>query len=108
MSDLIHIEGGNFDQEVLQSAVPVLVDFGAEWCGPCQRIAPFIEELAKDFADRAKVAKVDVDANMELATKYGIMSVPTIVIFKGGQEVNKWVGLTSKEALAQGLEEALA
>lgn len=107
MSEPIKIEGGNFSQEVLQSSVPVLVDFGAEWCGPCQRLAPFIEELAKDFAGRAKVARVDVDTNQELATRYGVMSVPTIVIFKGGEEFKKWVGFTSKDTLAQGLEEAL-
>ncbi len=108
MSEIIHILGGNFEQEVVRSKVPVLVDFSAEWCGPCQRLAPLIDELAQDFAGRAKVAKVDVDKNQELAVRYGIMSVPTIVIFKGGKEVNKWVGSTPKDVLARGLEQALA
>ncbi len=106
MSEVIHIKG-NFDEEVLQSSVPVLVDFGAEWCGPCQRLAPFVEELANDFSDRAKVAKVDVDSNQELATQYGVMSVPTVIVFKGGEQAQKWVGFTPKETLAQGLEDAL-
>jgi thioredoxin 1 len=107
MSEPIKIQGGNFEQEVLQSSVPVLVDFGADWCGPCQRLAPFIDELARDFSGRAKVAKVDVDTNQGLATRYSVMSVPTLVIFKDGQEFKKWIGFTSKDTLARGLEEAL-
>ncbi len=106
MSEVIHIKG-NFDEEVLQSSVPVLVDFGAEWCGPCVRLAPFIQELANDFSGRAKVVEVDVDVNQELATQYGVMSIPTLIVFKDGEQVQKWVGFTQKETLAQGLEEAL-
>lgn len=107
MSEPIQIQGGNFQQEVLQSSVPVLVDFGAEWCVPCVRLEPFIDELARDFAGRAKVARVNVEANQDLATRYGVMSIPTLLLFKGGEEFKKWIGMTSKETLAQGLEEAL-
>jgi len=107
MAQTIQIQGANFQQEVLESSAPVLVDFGAEWCGPCQRLAPFIDELARDFAGRAKVVRVDVDTNQDLATRYGVMSVPTLIIFKGGEEFRKWIGFTPKETLARGLEEAL-
>ena len=108
MSNAIEISGGNYETEVLQSPVPVLLDFGATWCGPCQKIAPIIDELAKEFQDRAKVAKVDVDNNQELAGKFGIMSVPTLVIIKSGEIVKKWVGFTNKQALVDALEAVIA
>lgn len=107
MSEAIKIEGGNFEQEVLQSSVPVLVDFGADWCGPCVKLEPVIDELAREFAGRAKVARVNVDTNQDLATRYSVMSIPTLVIFKNGEEINKWIGFTAKDTLARGLEEAL-
>lgn len=103
----IAITPENWESEVMQSEVPVLVDFGAEWCGPCQRLAPFVEELADDFSGRAKVAKVDVDQNQSLAQQFNVMSVPTVKIFKGGEDLRTWIGFTPKETLAQGLEEAL-
>ena len=108
MSNAITINGGNYETEVLQSNVPVLVDFGASWCGPCQKIAPIIHELAGEFEGRAKVAEVDVDNNQELASQYGIMSVPTLMIVKNGEVVNKWVGFTQKQTLVEALEAALA
>ncbi len=108
MSNEIEIAGGNFETEVLQSDVPVLVDFGASWCGPCQKIEPIVEELANEYSGKAKVAKVDVDNNMELATQYGIMSVPTLMIVKGGQVINKWIGFTAKQTLAEALDAAIS
>ncbi|MEW6235656.1 MAG: thioredoxin [Candidatus Omnitrophota bacterium] len=102
------ISGSNFNSEVLQSTAPVLLDFSATWCGPCQKIAPIVDELAKDFSGRAKVFKVDVDNNQELASQYGIMSVPTLMIIKGGEVVNKWIGFTPKATLSEALEATIS
>ena len=91
----------NFKEEVFESEKPVLVDFWATWCGPCRRQAPIVEELAEEgYA----VGKVDVDAQPALAQQYRIMSIPTLLVFKGGQEVKRFVGLTSKEVLKKSLE----
>lgn len=108
MSNTIVITGANFETEVLQSAVPVLVDFSATWCGPCQKIAPIVDELAEEYSGRAKVASVDVDNNQELATRFGIMSVPTLMIVKEGEIVNKWIGFTSKQVMMDALDTAIA
>ncbi len=108
MSNAVEIADGNFDTEVLQSSVPVLVDFGAEWCGPCQKIAPLVEELADEYAGRAKVATVNVDNNQKLAEKYGVMSIPTLMIVKEGEVVNKWIGFTAKQTLAEALDVAIS
>lgn len=89
----------NFEKEVLQSSVPVLVDFWATWCRPCVAITPFIEEIATEMAGRAKVYKVNVDEEGEVAMKYGIMSIPALVVFKGGQEVDRMVGAGPKEQI---------
>ncbi len=83
----------NFEKEVLQSADPVLVDFWADWCMPCKMLAPTIDKLAKDYAGKVKVGKVDTDANRELAMKYRIDSIPTVILFKNGQVSQKFVGL---------------
>lgn len=96
----------NFDKEVLQSPVPVLVDFWAEWCMPCKMLAPFIDQLADELGPKAKVGKVDTDSSREIAVKYGISAIPTVIIFKGGQPVEKFVGLTQKDRLAQALVNA--
>jgi thioredoxin 1 len=83
----------NFKQEVLQSSQPVLVDFWAEWCGPCRALAPTIDKLAKDYAGKVKVGKVDTDVNRETAMQYRIESIPTVILFKNGQVAQKFVGL---------------
>ncbi|MGI6455216.1 MAG: thioredoxin [bacterium] len=108
MANAIEIAGSNFETEVLQSDVPVLVDFSATWCGPCQKMAPLVDELAVEFAGKAKVVKVDVDNNQDLAVRYQIMSVPTLMIIKGGEVVNKWIGFTSKQDLASALNQAIS
>ena len=89
----------NFETEVLNSALPVLVDFWAEWCGPCKMVGPIVEELAKDFADRAVVGKVNVDEFSALSSKYGITSIPTLMVFKGGKNVDQVVGAQNKTKL---------
>lgn len=98
----------NFEQEVLGSSVPVLVDFWAEWCMPCKILGPTIDQLADELGGKAKIGKVDTDANREVAVKYGITAIPTVIIFKGGQPVEKFVGLTQKDRLAAALASAAA
>ncbi len=97
----------NFNAEVLQSDKPVLVDFWAVWCGPCKMIAPFVEELAGEFENKAKVGKLDVDNNQETAIKYGVRSIPTVLIFKGGKVVDTIIGAVPKVQLKQKLEAAV-
>ncbi|PKL36655.1 thioredoxin [Candidatus Peregrinibacteria bacterium HGW-Peregrinibacteria-1] len=89
----------NFDEEVTKSSQPVMVDFYAEWCGPCKMLGPIIEELATEHADKWKIGKVNIDENHELAAKFGVQSIPTIVFIKDGEVVDKVVGFQSKEAL---------
>ena len=94
----------NFQDEVLGSDQPVLVDFWATWCGPCRMIAPTIEQLASEFEGRAKIAKVDVDNNPQVAMQFGIRSIPTLLFFKDGQVVDQAIGVVPKQKLAQRLE----
>ena len=91
----------NFDAEVLKADKPVLVDFYADWCGPCKMLAPVIEELAADYEGRLHVLKLDTDENQSLAMNYGIMNIPTVVLFQGGNEVDRLVGVLPKESFAQ-------
>ncbi len=98
----------NFSAEVLQSKDPVLVDFWAEWCMPCRNLAPVIEAVAEEFAGKAKVGKVDTDSNRQVAMTYQITAIPTVIIFKGGQVVKKYVGFQKRDTLAQALTEAAA
>ena len=101
---------GNFEEEVVKSDQPVLVDFWAEWCMPCKMLTPTIDELATDFEGRAKVGKLDTDANRELATKYQIMAIPTLILFKNGEVVMQFRGPTSsdKADIAKAIEEQIA
>jgi len=100
-----HFTDLNFKKEVLESDLPVLVDFWAAWCGPCKMIAPLIDELAKEYAGKMKIGKVDVDTNSKTATKYGIMSIPTIIFFKNGKIMNQLVGAINKLDLKRKIEE---
>ncbi len=95
----LDITDANFDHEILQANVPVLVDFWATWCGPCKMIAPFVEELANELEGKLKVAKMDVDNNQQTAMKFGIRSIPTLLVFKGGKVVEQIVGAAPKKIL---------
>lgn len=98
---LQHFDADTFESGVEKSKGLVLVDFWAQWCGPCKMLAPIIEELASDYDGKAVVGKVDIDEQQGLASKYGIMSIPTLVLFKDGQEVNRLVGFLPKQKIAQ-------
>jgi thioredoxin 1 len=97
----------NFEQEVLKSDKPVIVDFWAEWCGPCRMMAPAVEALASEYAGRVKVGKLNVDENQSVTARYSIRSIPTLLLFKDGQIREQWVGATSKENLAKLLDKHL-
>ena len=102
MSDkIVHVSDATFDQEVLNSELPVLVDFWAEWCGPCKKIAPVLDELADQFDGKLKIAKVDVDANPDIPPKFGIRGIPTLIVFKGGNAEATKVGALSKTQLEE-------
>jgi len=107
MAAELALTGSEFEEKVLKSEVPVLVDFWAPWCGPCKAIGPSIEELATDYAGRAKVFKVDVDVDNDLAVQYGVMSIPALLMFKGGKVVDKMVGAAPKPVISQLIERAL-
>ena len=104
---LQHFTSENFSEEVLKSDQPVLVDFWATWCGPYRMIAPAVEQLATEFEGKAKVGKLDVDENPDIARQYGVMSIPTLVVIKGGEVVAKTVGAAPKPRLADMLNKAL-
>ena len=107
MADEITLTESNFEDEVLKSNVPVLVDFWAEWCGPCKMLAPVIEEIAEKFSGRAKVGKANVDQNQTLAGKYGIRSIPTLIMFKDGNVVEQVIGVQSKQKIEELIEKYL-
>jgi len=104
---IIHVTDNSFDADVLQSDVPVLVDFWAAWCGPCKMIAPVLDELAGQYAGKIKIAKVDVDANKETPAKYGIRGIPTLIVFKGGSVESTKVGALSRSQLVEFIESAM-
>ena len=107
MAHPIKVTDETFEQEVLKASEPVLVDFWAEWCGPCRMLAPIVEELSEEYADRVKVCKADVDACANLSGEYGIRSIPTLLIFKDGQVTDQIVGLTQKRGIAEKLDALL-
>ena len=98
----------NFKTEVLDSKVPVLVDFWAEWCGPCRMVAPVVEKIAKEYAGKLKVGKVNVDDNSETPQKYGIQGIPTLILFKNGQVANQMVGFQSEDKLKSSIDSVLS
>jgi thioredoxin 1 len=100
----LELNDNNFEEMVLNSDKPVLVDFWAEWCGPCRIVGPIVEELAQDYDGKAVVGKVDVDSNREISMKYGIRNIPTLLVFKNGEVVDKHVGVAQKTVLASKLD----
>jgi thioredoxin len=101
---ILELTDANFEQEVLKSDKPVLVDFWAEWCAPCRMIGPTVEAIATEYADRAKVGKVNVDQNLDITGRYSIRGIPTLLLFKGGQIQEQVVGATSKDVLTKLLD----
>ncbi|MEQ8238664.1 MAG: thioredoxin [Cyclobacteriaceae bacterium] len=108
MSKPIELTDSNFEAEVLKSDKPVLVDFWAEWCGPCKMIGPVVEELASEYEGRAVIGKVDVDSNPEISAKFGIRSIPTLLVFKNGEIVDKQIGAVPKTVLSEKLDAQVA
>jgi len=108
MGRTVHITDDNFEEEVLKSDVPVLVDFWAEWCGPCRAVAPVLEQVSVDYGERLKVGKLNVDENAETAVAFGIRSIPTMILFKDGSPVRRVVGALPKDNIVAEIESILA
>jgi len=108
MAKPIELTDDSFEEEVINADNPVLVDFWAEWCGPCRMVSPIVDELADEYDGKAKFGKVDVDNNPEISTKYGIRSIPSLLIFKGGEVVDQIVGAVPKSQLKKQLEAQLS
>jgi thioredoxin 1 len=106
-NDLVILQDATFDKEVLKSDVPVLVDFWAVWCGPCKAIAPAVEELAKQYKGKVKIAKMDVDEHQQVPQQYGIRSIPTLLLFKGGRVVDTIVGAVPKTKLEESIKKVI-
>jgi len=107
-NELVILQDATFDKEVLKSDVPVLVDFWAVWCGPCKAIAPAVEQLATEYKGKVKVAKMDVDEHQQVPQQYGIRSIPTLLVFKGGRVVDTIVGAVPKSKLEESLKKAIS
>jgi thioredoxin 1 len=105
---IVTLTKNNFDQEVLKSPTPVLVDFWAEWCGPCKMVAPILDELASEYEGKVKIGKVNIDEHQDLATEYGIRAIPTLLLFKDGQVADQIVGLRSKRDFKTKLDRVAA
>ena len=107
MSNTHHVSDSEFEQEVLQSGEPVIVDFWAEWCGPCKALSPLVDELAGELSGKAKVVKINIDENPHTPTKYGVRGIPTLMVFKDGQVTDTKVGSMSKSQLTEWAEGAV-
>ncbi len=107
MADPFPVTDANFDEEILKSDIPALVDFWAAWCGPCRAIAPVVEELAQEYQGKIKVAKMNVDENAKTPAKFGIRAIPTLIIFKGGQVVDQITGAVPRSVIENALKKAL-
>jgi len=105
---ILTLTTGNFDDETKKAGSPLLVDFWAEWCGPCRMLAPVLDQLAKDYDGRVRVGKLNVDDHSAIATRYGVMSIPTLLLFKEGKVVEQYIGSTSRDNLAKILDKHLA
>lgn len=108
MANTIEITDATFENEVVKSETPVLLDFWADWCAPCKMIAPIVQELAEEYSDRIKVGKLDVDSNPKTASQFGIRGIPTLLIFIGGKPVDQIVGAVNKTVLKKRIDEALS
>ena len=104
---MIRLTSDSWDEDVLRLDLPVLVDFWAEWCGPCRMVSPAVEQLSQTMSDKIKVAKLNVDENQEIAIRYGVRSIPSLVLFKGGKEIARTIGAASKEKYQKSVEESL-
>lgn len=104
MSKVVVVSDESFEEEVIRASIPVVVEFWAEWCGPCHRIAPLVQEIASEYDGRLKVAKMDVDRNPSIATRYGVRGIPTLILFKRGQPVERLVGYMPKPQLVARIE----
>ena len=107
MADILEVTDENFDDEIMNSDTPAVVDFWAEWCGPCKMVAPVIEELAKDYQGKIKVAKMDVDQNRTTPTRFGVRNIPTLIFFKGGEVAQTIIGAQPKSSIEDELKKLL-
>lgn len=108
MSTPVHVTEQTFEREVLNTRLPVLVDFWAAWCGPCRMVAPIVEDLAREYEGQMKVGKVDVDENPEIANRYGVQSIPTLLVFVGGQPFRRIVGYAPNAEVKRAIDSALS
>jgi thioredoxin len=107
MGDIFEVSDETFDSEIMNSDLPAMVDFWAEWCGPCKMVGPVVEELAAEYKGKIKIAKMDVDHNRDTPAKFGIRNIPTLILFKGGEVVNTIIGAQSKSSIEEELKKLL-
>ncbi len=107
MGDILEVSDDNFESEIVNSEIPSMVDFWAEWCGPCKKVGPVVEELAAEYEGKIKIAKMDVDSNRQTPAKFGIRNIPTLILFKNGEVVNTIVGAQPKTSIEEELKKLL-